>query len=665
MAEDKDFELDDLDSFSFEDLNLEGEDEKTLPVSDNAPDDVYGVWVKGPVEESFEEVPKVADPVNEANENFGFKIDDLPEANFPDQDSLSLDEETLSLSADNDELEDLVPKSLEEEPLLESLGDESSTDNFHEISLDDFVNFDEEPDKAPETPSEPGSPPLEPDSGEDFLDIDIDIEDEIDDHELEILEGAQVKSKEEVPVEVIQGAEEIDLSEFGDFMDDDTLTEAPAAEVSPPPSEPSNPVAETETLDDSSFFEIPVVPVEDEEIPIAPAEDELPVTDLSSIDEALVSPPGDFEEVILADTQDEMDMNHIIALENDLTSGIRTQTPSTETLAVAEEDLASRVLLKIESELTSIKQELSDLKKELSFIKAPAVPSEDDKESLRRGFFDEEDDETIALTGDELDNIFSTAEINETEESGEKLEDWDDLIQLSPEGEPVAGGAPEATTADDFLSGTPLADHESDHFDLPPEENTLPLPGESQFMGIPQSIELEESEDLGDLPEVLSEDATENLLQPQDNQIEHVSDDAFESETSLLEIPFDEDILLEDEPTPTSEAVLPPSPEPQVDQPLFPEVDEIQDIAPLEPPLETQEVPEVSAEPEPVAPATPAPAPQAKEELSDSLKEELKSVLSYMDKLLASLPDDKIQEFAESQHFEVYKRLFEELGLIE
>jgi hypothetical protein len=665
MAEDKDFELDDLDSFSFEDLNLEGEDEKTLPVSDNAPDDVYGVWVKGPVEESFEEVPKVADPVNEANENFGFKIDDLPEANFPDQDSLSLDEETLSLSADNDELEDLVPKSLEEEPLLESLGDESSTDNFHEISLDDFVNFDEEPDKAPETPSEPGSPPLEPDSGEDFLDIDIDIEDEIDDHELEILEGAQVKSKEEVPVEVIQGAEEIDLSEFGDFMDDDTLTEAPAAEVSPPPSEPSNPVAETETLDDSSFFEIPVVPVEDEEIPIAPAEDELPVTDLSSIDEALVSPPGDFEEVILADTQDEMDMNHIIALENDLTSGIRTQTPSTETLAVAEEDLASRVLLKIESELTSIKQELSDLKKELSFIKAPAVPSEDDKESLRRGFFDEEDDETIALTGDELDNIFSTAEINETEESGEKLEDWDDLIQLSPEGEPVAGGAPEATTADDFLSGTPLADHESDHFDLPPEENTLPLPGESQFMGIPQSIELEESEDLGDLPEVLSEDATENLLQPQDNQIEHVSDDAFESETSLLEIPFDEDILLEDEPTPTSEAVLPPSPEPQVDQPLFPEVDEIQDIAPLESPLETQEVPEVSAEPEPVAPATPAPAPQAKEELSDSLKEELKSVLSYMDKLLASLPDDKIQEFAESQHFEVYKRLFEELGLIE
>jgi hypothetical protein len=51
--------------------------------------------------------------------------------------------------------------------------------------------------------------------------------------------------------------------------------------------------------------------------------------------------------------------------------------------------------------------------------------------------------------------------------------------------------------------------------------------------------------------------------------------------------------------------------------------------------------------------------------MSDGVKDELRAVLSYMDKLLASLPDDKIQEFAESEHFEVYKRLFEELGLIE
>jgi hypothetical protein len=51
------------------------------------------------------------------------------------------------------------------------------------------------------------------------------------------------------------------------------------------------------------------------------------------------------------------------------------------------------------------------------------------------------------------------------------------------------------------------------------------------------------------------------------------------------------------------------------------------------------------------------------EELPENLREEIKSVLSYMDQLLEALPEEKIQEFAQSEHFEVYKRLFEELGL--
>ena len=51
------------------------------------------------------------------------------------------------------------------------------------------------------------------------------------------------------------------------------------------------------------------------------------------------------------------------------------------------------------------------------------------------------------------------------------------------------------------------------------------------------------------------------------------------------------------------------------------------------------------------------------ETLPVELKDEIKSVLSYMDQLLESLPEDKIEEFARSEHFEVYKKLFEELGI--
>lgn len=46
-----------------------------------------------------------------------------------------------------------------------------------------------------------------------------------------------------------------------------------------------------------------------------------------------------------------------------------------------------------------------------------------------------------------------------------------------------------------------------------------------------------------------------------------------------------------------------------------------------------------------------------------NLREEVISVLSYMDQLLENLPEEKITEFAKSEHFVTYKKLFDELGL--
>jgi len=76
---------------------------------------------------------------------------------------------------------------------------------------------------------------------------------------------------------------------------------------------------------------------------------------------------------------------------------------------------------------------------------------------------------------------------------------------------------------------------------------------------------------------------------------------------------------------------------------------------------EAEELAEIEEEPSqaavPTAAAKPAPG-------DDRLKSEIRSVLAYLDKLLDSLPEDKIEEFARSQYFDTYKRLFEELGLV-
>jgi hypothetical protein len=45
------------------------------------------------------------------------------------------------------------------------------------------------------------------------------------------------------------------------------------------------------------------------------------------------------------------------------------------------------------------------------------------------------------------------------------------------------------------------------------------------------------------------------------------------------------------------------------------------------------------------------------------IQDDIKSVLVYMDQLLENLPEDKIEEFAKSEHFDTYKKLFNELGI--
>ncbi len=50
-------------------------------------------------------------------------------------------------------------------------------------------------------------------------------------------------------------------------------------------------------------------------------------------------------------------------------------------------------------------------------------------------------------------------------------------------------------------------------------------------------------------------------------------------------------------------------------------------------------------------------------QLPEDLKNDVKSVLLYMDQLLENLPEDKIMEFAKSEQFTTYKKLFSELGL--
>jgi len=62
-----------------------------------------------------------------------------------------------------------------------------------------------------------------------------------------------------------------------------------------------------------------------------------------------------------------------------------------------------------------------------------------------------------------------------------------------------------------------------------------------------------------------------------------------------------------------------------------------------------------------IAPSAPKSMGQT---VPDGTVEDLKKLLGYLDRLLESLPEDKIDEFARSEYFELYRKTFEFFDLV-
>ncbi|MCL1815493.1 MAG: hypothetical protein FWG27_06725 [Treponema sp.] len=334
-------------------------------------------------------------------------------------------------------------------------------------------------------------------------------------------------------------------------------------------------------------------------------------------------------------------------------------------------DLSNQLLQKIADELSSIKQELSSLKRDLSSVRGEVRTQESAESS---GFFDEEDDEKIALTGDELDNILNTA--NFTEESGS-----DEGIDggLSPESAPgqidIIIDENDLDTADisfgDGLSELDGAVKVEDEIKNIGDDFDISLDLTSDFE---ESSELNSLREEGAVPITPAPDDTSYLEEDPLASGETIDFsgaviDEPDLSTGIMENPVSEPVIDDisidldmEEPSPGDAA--PGSddfvfetedtveiPDADISIPDIPAADDLSFASPFE--NENKDEPF----------GTETAASGAEEGIPSNLKQELKTVLSYMDQLLESLPEDKIEEFAKSEYFDTYKKLFEELGL--
>jgi hypothetical protein len=374
-----------------------------------------------------------------------------------------------------------------------------------------------------------------------------------------------------------------------DFMDDDT--EVPTIE--------GLNIEETEvpTIDADDFNDLPLV--------------DAPVEEAVAIDaEQDVSIETDIEDEILGEGSTDVFLEDF--LDDSPFDDDDNQPLQPDAVKPAAHDLSAELLLRIADELSSIRQELSSLKRELLSEHRGGVSAESSDETKRQGgFFEDSDDEKIALTGDELDNILLSADF--TEETGADA------------------------TEEDFP------------FEEQNESSMEPMPSEEELNDLLESeIVIDPEKDSEELQRIREEGIEPITPAPEDTSL---------LEQDASEIDFSNAVI--DEPDLSGKIKENPLEEPVLEDISFDDITlEIpdEDIPVVEPPIEE------TAE---SAPVEKAPASGADlSSLSSNVKQELITVLSYMDQLLESLPEDKIEEFAASKYFDTYKKLFAELGLV-
>ena len=345
------------------------------------------------------------------------------------------------------------------------------------------------------------------------------------------------------------------------------------------------------------------------------------------------------------------------------------QTAATQSNMIAN-DKATEILTQIASELVDIKNELANMKFEMAQTQQKLEESKisasqentitgsilnDVAESDKTGFFNDDDgDETIALTGDELNNILITADFTEenTEKDYEIPETLDEID--------------EAFLDDDNLE----KDNNKDEPEVFADDDLL------------NAVEPEHINDLTDDISYLDEDVELHTEDEPDEKIEEIeiedflSDDTEEpalEDHNLDESGTDEGGILDDFDMPITELELPDGQSiPLGDEysgfdAITEKIEEGRDEASdFEDAVFSPEELDQAAKDIPRLELNESAAEEQKvqtETLPIHLKDEIKSVLTYMDQLLESLPEEKIEEFAKSEYFDTYKRLFDELGI--
>lgn len=788
--------------------------------------DSYGVWVKRPPQDSpdkeksldelldtgdFDSIstfPDFPEPDAQADTKIDDKADDFSNAasedsldfdttltvdelsNISDTTGITEDEPAADTSADSLVADDFFPDFDDSGTGGEDKTTEVSADSFgdEDISLDDFMtedSTDPNPPAAPETPDSGTS--TADDDGEisldDFLDDasfggdDSQKEDDVsNDAPLDIDLNFNESPSEQVEVE--DAPEEDDDIEIKDEEFDDMFDKISSSGQDNSGLSDSAATSEEVSLDDFNT---------DSNVGNA----EKDSNDSEDVDLSAFGIDSDSDETPV--TSNVQESKKVEVVDYDLSISDDAETTAAPTVAIVQdssseavnkeetENVSTQLLKQIVADLSGLKSEINTLKSEFEELKSrdfsetqslskntePDVIEVPEEEENTGFFSGRDEDETIALSGDELNNIMQTADFSDDElampessdevvedspeESGSQTDSFDipeesavqektedsftdftdtaeadtensssveDLSKTQPaeqteetviNEDKTLDGADTLTqdsTEESFTEPATIEEpdvvDESEHFTddepfsaitedeivIPEEEHDsgLSLDVESETleepdlndidtMNIPQEISIPKVDDVGETEETSNETKVDDILvessstdlmnSVKESTLESTAEDIVEpvEETSVseeVENIEDDDDKTEEDPAVTTNGNSDPlfdeimAEEPSISETLSKEsVDYLAEEEIIKDNPRTQENPSEESDEE---------TPESTDIPSD-LKSDIKSVLLYMDQLLENLPEEKIMEFAKSEQFVTYKKLFAELGL--
>ena len=788
--------------------------------------DSYGVWVKRPPQDSpdkeksldelldtgdFDSIstfPDFPEPDTQADTKIDDKADDFSNAasedsldfdttltvdelsNISDTTGITEDEPAADTSADSLVADDFFPDFDDSGNSGEDKTTEVSADSFgdEDVSLDDFMtedSTDPNPPAAPETPDSGTS--TADDDGEisldDFLDDasfggdDSQKEDDVsNDAPLDIDLNFNESPSEQVEVE--DDPEEDDDIEIKDEEFDDMFDKISSSGQDNSGLSDSAATSEEVTLDDFNT---------DSNVGNA----EKDSNDSEDVDLSAFGIDSDSDETPV--TSNVQESKKVEVVDYDLSISDDAETTAAPTVAIVQdsspepvnkeetENVSTQLLKQIVADLSGLKSEINTLKSEFEELKSrdfsetqslskniePDVIEVPEEEENTGFFSGRDEDETIALSGDELNNIMQTADFSDDELA--MPESSDEVVEDSPEESGLQTetfdipeeSAVQEKTEDSFTDFTDTAEadtensssveelsktqsaeqteetvinedktldgadiltqdsteesftepatieepdvvDESEHFTddepfsaitedeivIPEEEHDsgLSLDVESETleepdlndidtMNIPQEISIPKVDDVGETEETSDETKVDDILvessstdlmnSVKESTLESTAEDIVEpvEETSVseeVENIEDDGDKTEEDPAVTTNGNSDPlfdeimAEEPSISEALSKEsVDYLAEEEIIKDNPQTQENPSEESDEE---------TPESTDIPSD-LKSDIKSVLLYMDQLLENLPEEKIMEFAKSEQFVTYKKLFAELGL--